>query len=113
MPRLDPHALELDPAHRDALAALLAQHVPQAEVWAYGSRVTGQGHEGSDLDLVLRNPAALATPVDGAAALRQALQNSRLPMSVEVHQWAYLPHDFHAEIEHAYILLHTPRTPTP
>lgn len=34
--------------------ALLGQHVPQAEVWAYGSRVNGGAHEGSDLDLVLR-----------------------------------------------------------
>ncbi|MFN5236631.1 MAG: nucleotidyltransferase domain-containing protein [Bacteroidota bacterium] len=26
------------------------------EVWAYGSRVNGDAHEGSDLDLVIRTP---------------------------------------------------------
>ena len=33
------------------------EHVPNAEVWAYGrSRVNGRCHSGSDLDLALRSP---------------------------------------------------------
>ena len=35
---------------------MLREHVPNAEVWAYGrSRVNGRCHSGSDLDLVLRS----------------------------------------------------------
>ena len=42
---------------REELEALLREHVPNAEVWAYGrSRVNGRCHSGSDLDLVLRSP---------------------------------------------------------
>ena len=42
---------------REEPEALLREHVPNAEVWAYGrSRVNGRCHSGSDLDLVLRSP---------------------------------------------------------
>ena len=48
--------LELPLRYRRELEALLREHVPDAEVWAYGSRVTGESHPASDLDLVLRGP---------------------------------------------------------
>ncbi|MCY3777616.1 MAG: nucleotidyltransferase domain-containing protein, partial [Candidatus Aminicenantes bacterium] len=48
--------LDLPIRYRNKLEALLREHVPDVEVWAYGSRVNGQSHEGSDLDLVLRSP---------------------------------------------------------
>jgi uncharacterized protein len=89
------------------LQALLAQHVPDAEVWAFGSRVSGGSHEGSDLDLVLRNPSDLSLPVKGLAALRVALQNSMLPMLVELHDWAHLPASFHTHIEREYVVVHS------
>lgn len=92
-------ALLLAPVDRAELLALLRTHVPGAQVWAYGSRVTGQAHEGSDLDLVLRHPADLRRPTPGLADLREALQDSRLPMLVDVHDWAELPPAFHDEIE--------------
>ena len=43
--------LHLSPRHREEIEALLREHLPGVEVWAYGSRVTGRSHEGSDLDL--------------------------------------------------------------
>ena len=58
MPRLEDNHLNLRPAWWDMLESLLRTHVPQADVWAYGSRVTGGAHEASDLDIVLRNPQA-------------------------------------------------------
>ena len=36
------------------LVELLRRHVPEAEVWAYGSRVNGRSHDASDLDIVPR-----------------------------------------------------------
>jgi uncharacterized protein len=53
------------PAHLNTLLQLLNQYSPEAEVWAYGSRVNGDGHECSDLDLVLRNPHDLKKPIEG------------------------------------------------
>lgn len=103
MPRLDPSHLQLAAAHRVLLHHLLQTHVPQAQVWAYGSRVQGGAHEGSDLDLVLRNPAQLSVPCEGSGALNDALQDSALPILVDVHDWARLPAEFHRNIERAYV----------
>ena len=109
MPPLDPACLQLAAPHRVLLSRLLAQHVPAAEVWAYGSRVSGGAHDGSDLDLVLRNPQGLATEVEGWPELKEALQNSSLPMLVEVHLWPHLPAKFHQEIERGYVVVQAGR----
>ncbi len=105
MPALELAALDLPERHRSTLQTLLAKHVPQAQVWAYGSRVNGNAHEGSDLDLVLRNPANLTQDVPGWFELKEALQASNLPMLVDVHLWSRLPQAFHANIEAAYVVL--------
>lgn len=105
MPQLDLVRLQLAANHLQILQSLLAQHVPQAEVWAYGSRVTGGAHEGSDLDVVLRNPVDLTRAVEGWVELKEALQDSRLPMLVELHLWASLPTAFHHNIEAGYVVV--------
>jgi predicted nucleotidyltransferase len=105
MPPLDPSRLHLPQHHLLTLQSLLAQYVPQAEVWAYGSRVTGGAHEGSDLDLVLRNGADLTQDVAGWCELIEALQDSSLPMLVDVHLWSHLPAAFQANIEAGYVVL--------
>lgn len=83
MPRHDIARLRLSARHLSLLRALLAEHVPEAQVWAYGSRVTGHAHEGSDLDLVVRNPANLAAETPNWADLQDALRDSDLPMLMD------------------------------
>jgi predicted nucleotidyltransferase len=109
MPPPELRGLALAPRHLAELRALLQRHVPDAEVWAFGSRVTGSSHEGSDLDLVLRNAQDSTQPVAGLADLREALQSSALPMLVEAQDWSHLPAAFHAAIEQAYAVLQMPR----
>ena len=75
--------LALRPHWRVAIDELLRKHVPESEVWAYGSRVNGQAHDASDLDIVVRAPAL--RPVGTAlSALRTALQDSNVPILVQV-----------------------------
>jgi len=105
MPCVEPEQLDLAPQHLKLLRELLTQYVPDAEVWAYGSRVCGTAHEGSDLDLVLRHPGDLTQDVAGWYELKEALQESRLPMLVEIHLWARLPVAFHGEIERRYVVV--------
>jgi predicted nucleotidyltransferase len=105
MPALELAVLDLPERHRQKLQALLALYTPHAQVWAYGSRVNGNAHEGSDLDLVLRNPTDLSQDVEGWDLLKDALQASDLPMLVDVHVWARLPQAFHAHIEAEYVVL--------
>lgn len=97
--------LELQPRHLSLLQQLLANHVPTAEVWAYGSRVTGGSHDTSDLDIVLRNPSDLTQRTANLPDLEQAIQDSLLPMVVDVHDWAGLPEVFHVQIEKAYVVI--------
>jgi uncharacterized protein len=108
---LEPSRLQLQAKHLQSLKALLAHKVPQAEVWAYGSRVNGGAHEGSDLDLVLRNPTDLTQDVDGWLDLQEALQESALPFLVEVHLWSRLPNAFHRNIEDGYVLVQSGKKP--
>lgn len=105
MPSIDLSRLDLPAKDLTLLQALLRQHVPDAQVWAYGSRVSGGAHECSDLDLVLRIPGNLSERVSGMMALKEAVQDSALPILVDIHDWAQLPTDFHHAIEHAYIEL--------
>ena len=91
--------LDLLPRHRKQIEALLREHVPEAEVWAYGSRVNGQSHEASDLDLVLRDPDLQKIDSFQLAELNEALADSNVPFLVEARDWARLPEAFHHEIE--------------
>ena len=97
--------LQLSLRHRRILEALIRQHLPSAEVWAYGSRVSGRGHEGSDLDLVLRAPGLEALPTDQLSAFEDALRESSIPFLVEARDWARVPERFHQEIERNHVVL--------
>ena len=104
--------LHLQPKHRQMLASLLRKHLPQVEVWAYGSRVNGRSHDGSDLDLVLRGPGLRKIPVARLADFEEAVRESNIPFLVEARDWARLPERFHREIEQAYVVLESRPTPT-
>lgn len=105
MPQYNISSLFLSQKHLNILQDLLKKHVPIAEVWAYGSRVAGDSHEGSDLDIVLRNPKDVSQMVEGYHDLIEAIQNSMLPMLVDVHVWSHLPHSFYANISEKYCVL--------
>ena len=96
--------LALPLRYRDQLEALLREHVPGIEVWAYGSRVNGESHDGSDLDLALRGPDL--EPLDGGFYdLLEAIEKSNIPILVQAHDWAMLPESFHREIERGYVVV--------
>ena len=96
--------LHLHPRHRQQIEGLLRKHLPGIEVWAYGSRVTGQcRHEGSDLDLVLRSHDLSPIPADALRELRYAFSDSNIPILVEARDWARLPESFRREIERGYV----------
>ena len=97
--------LHLSPRHRAQLEALLCEHLPDVEVWAYGSRITGASHDGSDLDLVLRAPDLRKIPIGRLSDLWEALRESTIPFLVEARDWARLPEGFHEEIERDYVVL--------
>ena len=48
--------LDFPEKYKAALYRILRLYAPYQEIWAYGSRVKGNHHEASDLDLVIRAP---------------------------------------------------------
>lgn len=84
---------------KEALLAIFATATMPMEVWAYGSRVTGEAHEGSDLHLVIRTHYLQKLPMDVLLDLRGKIQRSNIPILVELFDWARLPESFHRNIE--------------
>ena len=87
------------------IETLLREHLPGVEVWAYGSRVNGRSHEGSDLDLILRGPRLERIPDEQLTDFDEAVQESAIPFLVEARDWARLPERFHQEIEREHIVV--------
>ena len=100
--------LHLQPKHRQVLEALLREHLPDVEIWAYGSRVSGKSHDGSDLDLVLRGPGLKEIPIAQLGDFEEAVRESSVPFLVEARDWARLPERFHREIERDHVVLMRP-----
>jgi predicted nucleotidyltransferase len=74
-------------------------------VWAYGSRVDGTAHEGSDLDLVIRTANLSPLPAEILADLKEQIRESTIPILVDLFDWARLPASFHRNIEAGYEVL--------
>jgi type I restriction enzyme S subunit len=79
-------ALDLSPDHRTLVTEILRRHIPDREVWAFGSRVHGRAKPYSDLDLAVigDTPLSLATSLE----LREELSESNLPFKVDLVDWA-------------------------
>lgn len=91
--------LDLRPEWLEIIRRILAMHLPDAEVIAYGSRVTGTAHQGSDLDLVARNRRNPLLPAGNLGAVREAFSESNLPILVDILDWSRIPDSFREEIE--------------
>ena len=81
---------------------LTKRHLPGVEVWAYGSRVRGNPRRYSDLDLVAFTRPDQAPLADN---LRQALEESDLPIRVDLFVWEELPESFRNRIRKEYAVL--------
>ena len=89
--------LDLNPRDWEIVHNILARHVPQYEVWAFGSRTKGTAKEYSDLDLVIitKQPLSLAL----SAAIADDFAESDLPIKVDVVDWATTSETFRQAIE--------------
>ena len=83
---------------KERLIAIFETAATPFEIWAYGSRVNGDAHDGSDLDLVVRTPNLQKLPIDVYLALKEKIQESNIPIVVELFDWARLPEIFHKNI---------------
>ena len=97
--------LNVPARHLRTLVSLVQDHFPGVEVWAYGSRLNGCGHDGSDLNLVLREPGLGEISSDKVGDFEIAVRESGIPFLVEVRDWAKLEKGFCSEVERAHVVV--------
>ncbi len=95
--------IDLNPHHLGTVRRILAEHVPACEIRAFGSRATWTAKDYSDLDLAVVGGGPLEWGVLGR--LKEAFEESDLPMRVDVHDWHTIPERFRAVIERDYVVL--------
>ena len=89
--------VDLSPAHLAIVDRILAEHVPECEVRAFGSRATWHAKDYSDLDLAVVGDGPL--PRRTLARLTGAFEESRLPIRVDVVDWHAIADGFREAIE--------------
>ena len=96
-------AIAIEPHQWEELSAILQTHLPGRRIWAFGSRATGQRlRRFSDLDLAVGGEEM---PLELLDALREALDESRLPFKVDIVDLATVTPEFRARIEPEMVLL--------
>ena len=91
--------------NRQRLIDIFSEVGVRFEVWAYGSRVNGNAHEGSDLDLVIRGQDLQRIPAKIIYDLKERIKHSNIPILVELRDWHDLPEHFHRAILSNYEVL--------
>jgi len=94
--------LFIKPQYLKMLTEILNSYCPNAEVWAYGSRIKGEAHDGSDLDLVVKNFHSNSANLSELMAL---LKDSNIPFLIDINEFDKLPKSFREEIEKDYVVI--------
>ena len=89
--------IDIRPDHWTIVRDILRRHVPQYEVWAFGSRAKWTAKPYSDLDLAVITDRPL--PLALGAAVSDDFSESDLPWKVDVVDWATTSESFRRIIE--------------
>ena len=99
-------SIDLSQTHLAIVRGILAEHAPGCEVRAYGSRACWTAKDYSDLDLAVMGDGPLHWQT--LSRLKEAFEESRLPMRVDVLDWHATSDNFRQEIERGYVVLQQP-----
>lgn len=95
--------IDLPAGELESVLRILAEHVPDREVWAFGSRVGGTARAASDFDLAVLGNDPI--PAKVMADLREAFRESDLAFKVDVVDWATTKDYFRRIIEKDHVVL--------
>lgn len=68
------------------------------KILAYGSRVTGEAHDMSDLDLAILSKDGQKLNINNLVDFKSQLVNSNIPILIQVFDFYRLPKYFHKNI---------------
>jgi uncharacterized protein len=89
-------AIHPAPEHLNLVRAILKKNLPNVQAFVFGSRVSSFHKKHSDLDLALMP----ASPLDWRtmANIREAFEESLLPLRIDVIDWSVCTEDFKRQI---------------
>ncbi len=87
----------------ETVKEILKKHIPNYEVWAFGSRVTGKAKKFSDLDLVIITTKKFDIKI--LFALNESFSDSNLPFKVDIVEWLPLNDFFHENLKSNHIVI--------
>lgn len=90
-------ALDIGDEEWKVVSTILRRHVPDREVWAFGSRAKRNARPFSDLDLAVIGDIPLT--LGESANLADAFADSDLPWKVDVLDWATTSASFRQIVE--------------
>lgn len=100
----------LSPEQMRYLLDEMARYIPNATVWAFGSRIQGTHRLASDLDLAVH--CDKVTAQKELSKLNEALIESDLPFKVQLLDYNRLPQNMQENIEAMHVVLCEPRQGT-
>ncbi len=77
--------IDIRPDHLQIVLDIIKKHIPNHEIWVFGSRSNGGAKKHSDLDLLVKGVAPLA--LGERANLLNDFSESNLPYKVDVVDW--------------------------
>ncbi len=84
---------------KDLIIRLAKENLKQElKILVYGSRVNGEAHDTSDLDLVLISKNEEKININELTNFIEALKDSNIPIFVQVLDWNRIPETFHKNI---------------
>ena len=89
--------IDISPGDLKIVEDILHKHIPDREVWAFGSRAKRTAKTYSDLDLAVITDTPMSFEVSGA--LREDFSESVLPWRVDIVDWATTSEAFRRIIE--------------
>ena len=87
-----------DKDHKEIIRLAKRSFTKPVKIWAYGSRVNGIAHDGSDLDLVVLPDGDEMINLGELGVFKELLQESTIPILVQVLDWDRIPESFQANI---------------
>ena len=96
-------SIDINPNYLATVERILAEHVPECEVRAFGSRATWTARDYSDLDLAVVGKGPLHWRTLGG--LKEAFEESNLPMRVDVLDWHAISESFRDMVERDYVVV--------
>ncbi len=96
--------IDLAPSQLRTVIQILDTYVPSIDVWAFGSRVRKTASEYSDLDIVIVGDDKI--PQKTFYQLKDAFEESDLPIRVDVLDWHRISTAFKKNIEAQHIKIY-------